>query len=107
MRVYQNAFSEAARQTGYSVKRMAKSIMAAFRARAEAAGAEFSDVLIRGAIDGERRISRTAGLTGLRGGRRKDSQGRRPMTDRLDSRTAEREHAENPRETLRAGDARP
>jgi hypothetical protein len=32
---------------------MAKSVMAAFRARAEAAGAEFSDVLIHGAIDGE------------------------------------------------------
>ncbi len=53
MRVYHNAFSEASRRTGYSVKSMAKSIVAAFRRRAQETGEEFLDVLLHGAVDGD------------------------------------------------------
>lgn len=53
MRVYQNAFSEAARSTGYTVKRMARTIVNAFKRRAEDGDDDFLEVLMHGAIDGD------------------------------------------------------
>jgi hypothetical protein len=52
MRVYQNAFSEAARITGYSIQKMVKSITLTFKERAQRLGEEYIDVLLRGAIEG-------------------------------------------------------
>jgi len=52
MRVYQNAFSEAARATGYSIQKMAKAITRTFKRRAEELGEEYVDSLVHTAIEG-------------------------------------------------------
>ncbi len=46
LRVYQNAFSEAARQTGYRIDDMASGIVATFHERAEAVGEDFFEALL-------------------------------------------------------------
>ena len=50
LRVYQNAFSEAARTTGYRIDTMAGRIVSAFRARAEDAGETYLDSLLAASI---------------------------------------------------------
>ena len=50
LRVYQNAFSEAARATGYRIDTMAGRIVSAFRARADDAGETFLDSLLATSI---------------------------------------------------------
>jgi hypothetical protein len=52
MRVYQNAFSQAARATGYSVQEMARAITQTFRRRAEESGEDYLDALLRCAVGG-------------------------------------------------------
>ncbi len=50
LRVYQNAFTEAAQQTGYRIDDMASGIVATFQERAEAAGESFFEVLLANSI---------------------------------------------------------
>ncbi len=52
MRVYQNAFAEAARSTGYSVQKMSRRIIAAFKERAESGNEDYLDTLIHSSIEG-------------------------------------------------------
>ncbi len=53
LRVYQNAFSEAARSTGYFIDDMATGIVDTFRARSEQAGEGYLELLLRDATGGE------------------------------------------------------
>ena len=53
LRVYQNAFAEAARTTGYFIDEMATGIVATFRIRSEQAGEGFLELLLRDATGGE------------------------------------------------------
>lgn len=53
LRVYQNAFTEAARVTGYNIDTMVTGIFATFRERAEAAGEGFLEVVLRDAVAGQ------------------------------------------------------
>ena len=50
LRVYQNAFGEAARATGYRIDNMAARIVSAFRERAEEAGENYLDSLLARSI---------------------------------------------------------
>jgi len=54
LRVYQAAFEVAARRTGYRLKRVVSSILAAFQQRADAAGEGFLETILRDAITGPR-----------------------------------------------------
>lgn len=53
LRVYQNAFAEAAAKTGYFIEDMAAGIIETFRQRSEAAGEGFLEVLLHDATGGE------------------------------------------------------
>lgn len=50
LRVYQNAFTEAAQQTGYRIDDMASGIVATFQERAEVAGEDFFEILLSKSI---------------------------------------------------------
>ena len=50
LRVYQGAFSEVARTTGYRIDTMAGSIVSAFRERANAAGEGYLELLLSDSI---------------------------------------------------------
>lgn len=52
LRVYQNAFAEAARQTGYEINAMAVSIVLTFRERADAVGEGFLEMVLKSSIGG-------------------------------------------------------
>ncbi len=52
MRVYQNAFLEAARVTGYGIRKMVDSIMETFKLRAREMGKDYLDTLVQNAIEG-------------------------------------------------------
>ncbi|MFM0301433.1 hypothetical protein PQQ99_15030 [Paraburkholderia sediminicola] len=52
LRVYQNAFAEAARISGYHIEIMASTIVATFKERAEAAGEGFFELLLNDSIGG-------------------------------------------------------
>ena len=53
LRVYQNAFSEAAKSTGYNIEVMASAIFLTFKQRTEAAGEGFLEVVLNDAIGGD------------------------------------------------------
>lgn len=53
LRVYQNAFTEVAKETGYHIQEMATGIVATFRERADAAGEGFLDVILEDVIGGD------------------------------------------------------
>jgi len=53
LRVYQNAFTEAAQVTGYNIDAMVTGIFATFQERAGAAGADFLEVVLHDAVGGE------------------------------------------------------
>jgi hypothetical protein len=52
LRVYQNAFMEAAQAAGYNIDTMAAGIFATFKQRAEAAGENFLELVLHDAVGG-------------------------------------------------------
>ena len=50
LRVYQNAFSEAAQRSGYHIDTMSAGILSAFHERSQSAGEDFLELLLSNSI---------------------------------------------------------